>query len=85
MGRTVLMAQQTREGKVSAASEQANGSQLIKIALADDHAILTFVILMIMRNKPGTTMVMSRPTSFTTSGISTWQRRSRDLAMFMNS
>ncbi len=33
------MAQQTREGKVSAASEQANGSELIKIALADDHAI----------------------------------------------
>ena len=33
------MAQQTRERKVSAASEKANGSELIKIALADDHAI----------------------------------------------
>ena len=33
------MAQQTRERKVSAASEKANGSELIKIAMADDHAI----------------------------------------------
>ena len=37
--RTVLMAQQTRERKVSAASDKANGSELIKIALAADHAI----------------------------------------------
>ncbi len=33
------MAQQTRERKVSATSEKANGSELIKIALADDHTI----------------------------------------------
>ncbi len=33
------MAPQTRERNVSAASEKANGSELIKIALADDHAI----------------------------------------------
>ena len=33
------MVQQTRERKVSAASERSNGSELIKIALADDHAI----------------------------------------------
>ena len=33
------MAPQTRERNVSAASEKANGSELIKIALADDHTI----------------------------------------------
>jgi DNA-binding NarL/FixJ family response regulator len=33
------MAQQTRERKVSAASEKATRSELIKIALADDHTI----------------------------------------------